>query len=81
MNFFIDHGSYVPLSSNITKYAIIHSPKEDLEDIEIVFGIKTKLAGKNRRDVIRRSFGNCDLYKERGCFVEQNLFKKKLNTY
>ncbi|CBY11064.1 unnamed protein product [Oikopleura dioica] len=71
LKFFIDHGSYVPLSSNITKYEIIHSPKENLEDVEIVFGIKTKLAGsgRERRNAVRRSFGNKTLY--------ENHFKTK----
>ena len=65
LKFFIDHGSYVPSSSNITKYEIIHSPKENLEDVEIVFGVKTKLAGsgRERRNAVRRSFGNSTLYK------------------
>ena len=39
--FFINHGTYVPPSKDIRPYEIIYSPRENYEDVEIVFGLKT----------------------------------------
>ena len=64
LKFFIDHGSYVPLSANITKYEILHSPKKNLENIDVIFGVKTTLNQKEKRDAVRRTFGNATLYKD-----------------
>ena len=64
-----DQETNVPLFSKITKYEILKSPKENYDDIDIVFGIKTNFAGEYKGDAIRQSFGNNALYQE-GSFLK-----------